>query len=399
MTEEEVRRQTQDAVTRAAVQNIENQVNAARGKYESMNRDTRVDEQIGRETVAGGMAQAGVDQSMSGTAGMIIGSAGGRERGKNAEAEQLLEITGETAKAQAETEGEKLQKEAAEQQAEQQKKLAEAMMQTKAETLAKYGDFSGYGEMGYTPEQVKSMKAAWDKQNPAATWSGMSGYAAQLLQIYEKNPGYDIRGSLQAALDGGLISQQDYTAAMLAAQGILPARSRAGGTGRRGGTSGGGYDDGGALFGFAEDETAGIDRTRQSGEGQLKGSAWDYTKAEVRRLLRAGDEAALDAYLQQIGPQLSREQLAELESMETYAPTTDDNVANENRDGSVRVVIDGRPMWLTPTKLLEALETGRLIKTVDENGKIVYKEPDRRRAQAASGNAGGGERDRGNQVY
>lgn len=400
MTEEEVRRQTQDAVTRAAVQNIETQVNAARKKYGNMNRDTRIDERIGRETVTGGMAQAGVEQPMSSTAGMIIGSAGGRERGKNAEAEQLLELTGETAKAEAEREGEKLQREMAEQQAEQQKKIAQTMAQTKAETLAKYGDFSGYGELGYSPEQVQSMKAAWDKQNPAETWNGMGGYAAQLLQIYEKNPGYDIQGSLRAALEGGLISQQDYTAALLAARGILPA-GKTGGTGRRGGggaTAGGGET--GGLFDRFGEEPEGIDETRASGEGQLKGSAWDYTKAEVRRLIRSGDEDVLNAYLEQIRPQLSRKQINELLSMEIYTPTVDENVSNENQNGSVQVTIDGRPMWLTPTKLLEALETGRLIKIVDESGKITYREPDRMSARTSGGSAaGGGERDRGNQIY
>lgn len=32
----------------------------------------------------------------------------------------------------------------------------------KAQTLAKYGDFSAYAALGYTPEQIASMKQAWD---------------------------------------------------------------------------------------------------------------------------------------------------------------------------------------------------------------------------------------------
>jgi superfamily II DNA/RNA helicase len=35
----------------------------------------------------------------------------------------------------------------------------------KAETLAAYGDFSGYKALGYSDEEIAKMKAAWDKEN------------------------------------------------------------------------------------------------------------------------------------------------------------------------------------------------------------------------------------------
>lgn len=377
MTEEEIKKQTEDAMTRAAAEQIARQVDAAKQNYGAMNRNTRTGEIIGREAVAGGMQAAGVRKTMSDTAGMILTSAGSREREKNAAGEKLLSLKGETAQWEALREGEQARREMEERRTEQEKKLREAMQTSKAETLAQYGDFSGYEEMGYTPEQVRSMKAAWDKQNPAATWSGLSGYAAQLLQIYEKNPGYDISGSLERARAAGLISQQDYEAARLAAAGILPK-------GRKGGTGGAGPADDGSGLDFSRflGGATGIDETRLSGEGQLKGSAWDYTRAEVRRLIRSGDTEALESYLEQIGPALSTAQREEIrKDMIDAAPDVREDVTNENQNGSVRVVIDGRPMWLTPTKLLEALETGRLEKVVDEAGRITYQDANIRRAR------------------
>lgn len=59
----------------------------------------------------------------------------------------------------------------------------------------------------------------------------------------------------------------------------------------------------------------GIDENRQSGSGQLKGSAWDYTQAEVRRLAREGDGRALDAYLDQIVDQLSDKQWEQIKKL------------------------------------------------------------------------------------
>lgn len=91
----------------------------------------------------------------------------------------------------------------------------------KAETLAQYGDFSGYADLGYTAEQIQSMKDAYDRQNaPAENYGGLSSYAQTLLGVYQANPAYDITGELQAALNAGLISQQDYLAALQTAAGM-----------------------------------------------------------------------------------------------------------------------------------------------------------------------------------
>jgi hypothetical protein len=48
-----------------------------------------------------------------------------------------------------------------------------------AETLAKFGDFSGYLAAGYTPQQVEYMKQAWSAANPKISGGGSysgSGY-------------------------------------------------------------------------------------------------------------------------------------------------------------------------------------------------------------------------------
>ena len=51
-------------------------------------------------------------------------------------------------------------------------------------------------------------------------YGGLSSYAKTLLEVYRANKGYDIRGGLQQALDRGLITQQDYLAALQAAAGM-----------------------------------------------------------------------------------------------------------------------------------------------------------------------------------
>lgn len=98
---------------------------------------------------------------------------------------------------------------------------AKAAAQQKAQVLAQYGDFSGYAEMGYTPAQIAQMEAVYASQNAAnTTYQGLSNYAQTLLSLYHANPGYDIKRGLQQALDGGLISQQDYIAGLQTAAGM-----------------------------------------------------------------------------------------------------------------------------------------------------------------------------------
>lgn len=105
------------------------------------------------------------------------------------------------------------------QQEAQDKALAQ--QQQKAATLAAYGDFSGYGALGYTPGEIQGMTDAYARENAQDnTYGGLSSYAKTLLEVYRANKGYDIRGGLQQALDSGLITQQDYLAALQAAAGM-----------------------------------------------------------------------------------------------------------------------------------------------------------------------------------
>lgn len=40
-----------------------------------------------------------------------------------------------------------------------------------AETLAKFGDFSGYLALGYSPDQIEQMRAVWKAANPDIAWA------------------------------------------------------------------------------------------------------------------------------------------------------------------------------------------------------------------------------------
>ena len=40
-----------------------------------------------------------------------------------------------------------------------------------AETLAKFGDFSGYLALGYSNDQIEQMKAVWKAANPDIAWA------------------------------------------------------------------------------------------------------------------------------------------------------------------------------------------------------------------------------------
>ena len=62
---------------------------------------------------------------------------------------------------------------------------------------------------------------------------------------------------------------------------------------------------------------AGIDTERKSGEGQLKGSAWDYSKNNLKTLLRNGNYDAADRYMEMILDDLSEEQYEEI--MDLYS--------------------------------------------------------------------------------
>lgn len=59
-----------------------------------------------------------------------------------------------------------------------QNKYSDSLAQSKAETLAAYGDFSGYKALGYSDEMIAGMKAYWNIVNGTATSGGSSsGYS------------------------------------------------------------------------------------------------------------------------------------------------------------------------------------------------------------------------------
>ena len=94
----------------------------------------------------------------------------------------------------------------------------------KAETLAAYGDFSGYKALGYTDAQIAQMKSAYQTAAQKASsggsgsgvkaYTGLGDYAQTLLGLWQQNSGIDIGQNLKSALENGLISQQDYLAAL-----------------------------------------------------------------------------------------------------------------------------------------------------------------------------------------
>lgn len=228
-TEEEIRRSITDAGTQAAVAALEKQVEQSRSAYGAMNRDADAAAAAGAGYIQSSMQGAGLDRPMTGTAALTMETAAGDARNSNARLQQLGE-QGMRAKIRyVQNSGQERAEELERQKATQ-----------KAETLAKYGDFSGYGALGYTPEEVQSMKSAWDAQNSKPEeYGGLGSYARTLLDLYENNAGFDIGQNLQQALENGLITQRDYQAALIAARGIVAgsgAKKKKGSTEAAGGT-------------------------------------------------------------------------------------------------------------------------------------------------------------------
>ena len=238
-TEEEIRKNIEDANTQAAVAALQAQVDKSRAAYGNMNRDIRAAAAEGTGNIRETMQAAGLDRNVGTTAGMVIGAAAGEAAASNRQAMQLgartlgnqinyLRQSGaERQETLAKNEAE-WQRKITEQKTKQEKALTEqqdafrkAEAQQKAKTLAQYGDFSGYGEMGYTPEQTGGMKAAYDRENAEDnTFRGLGSYAQMLLTLYEGNKGYDLEAALQQALQNGLITQQEYEAAKIQSGGI-----------------------------------------------------------------------------------------------------------------------------------------------------------------------------------
>ena len=250
-TEEEIRRSITDAGTQAAVAALEKQVEQSRSAYGAMNRDADAAAAAGAGYIQAGMQDAGLDRPMTGTAALTMETAAGDARNSNARMQQLGEQGMRANIRYIQNSGQERAEELERQKATQ-----------KAETLAKYGDFSGYGALGYTQEEVQSMKNAWDAQNSKPEeYGGLGSYARTLLDLYENNAGFDIGQNLQQALENGLITQRDYQAAMIAARGIVAGSGAKKTKGSTGGTGGTGD--------YTQEEQAAADRAKMLPDGRF----------------------------------------------------------------------------------------------------------------------------------
>ena len=200
-----------DPATQAKIDQLQMQLERQKSAAEAANRDLYRQYRLGQERledqlVGAGLNTSGVSEKVQAqlTADYLSGMNQNRQQTRTAEEDAAYQI--EMARLMA------LQEREAQRKAEAQQKAA---------TLAQYGDFSGYGALGYTPQQIAGMKQAYDAENaPDTGYKGLSDYAKTLLGLYQANPGYDIKRGLQQALDGGLISQQDYIAALQTAAGM-----------------------------------------------------------------------------------------------------------------------------------------------------------------------------------
>ena len=211
-TVEDIKKQVSDANTAAAVAALEAQVNKTRASYANMNRDANAAAKEGAGMIEGRMQRAGLERPVTDTAGLMLKSAAGNAIASNREQQRLGEIQSANNIRFVAGAGQ-----------ENADKLKKQQAQQKAETLAQYGDFSGYGELGYAPEQIQGMKAAYDaEKNKPEDYKGLGSYAETLLDLYATNAGFDVESGLRQALENGLITERDYQAALIAANGIVP---------------------------------------------------------------------------------------------------------------------------------------------------------------------------------
>ena len=70
-------------------------------------------------------------------------------------------------------------------------------------------------------------------------------------------------------------------------------------------------DDGDLEGGYGK----GIDTAKNAGDGGLKGSAWDFSKGNLSRLLTTGDYSNAEKYLNMIADEVNEEQWLELKAM------------------------------------------------------------------------------------
>lgn len=200
-----------DPVTQAQIRQMQAQFNREKAATEAANRELYRQYRLGQESlneqlVGSGLQTTGAsERAHADLTGDWISAMNANQQ-QLADAEDDVAYQIQMARLQAQQEA-------------QQKQQQEA--QQKAATLAQYGDFSGYSELGYSPAQIAGMQSAYDRQNaPDTTYGGLSDYTVTLLELYQANPNYDIRAGLQQALDSGLISQQDYLAGLQMAAGL-----------------------------------------------------------------------------------------------------------------------------------------------------------------------------------
>lgn len=200
-----------DPETQAKIRQMQAQVRREEAAAAEANRDLYRQyrlgqEQLGEQLVGAGLHTTGAAERAQAdlNAEWIAAMNGNRKSVVDAESEVARQI--EAIKLQARQEA-------------QQKQQQEA--QQKAAMLAQYGDFSGYSDLGYSPAQIAGMEMFYQQQQAQDNaYGGLSDYAMTILDVYRANPGYDVKGGLQQALDSGLISQQDYIAALQAAAGM-----------------------------------------------------------------------------------------------------------------------------------------------------------------------------------
>lgn len=322
-TVEEIKKQVSDANTAAAVAALEAQVNKTRASYANMNRDANAAAKEGAGMIEGRMQRAGLERPVTDTANLMLKSAAGNAIAFNREQQRLGEIQSANnirfVAGAGQENADKLQKQQAQQ---------------KAETLAQYGDFSGFSELGYSPAQVGSMKAAYDRENSQEeAFEGLGKYAQTLLDLYGTNANFDIGAGLQEALQSGLITQRDYQAAMIASRGVVP-----GGNAKKTGSKTGGSptaDDGGQDPAYLAAQDA-FSRVTEMQDG----------KYVVRD---AADWAALRNYY---GSQLENSFILQEERLQTPLGA------------------------LTYTEAEQLEQQGRLVMVgVDQNGDPIYSLP------------------------
>lgn len=351
-TVEDVKKYVMDANTQAAVAALEKQVEDTRKVYLQMNQNAENAAKQGRIDLQKRMELAGIQQPVSSTAGVIMDTAAGEARRINAQHQDL-----NLQKAQNNIQYLKNADQ------ERQLKLQQQQAQQKAATLAQYGDFSGYGELGYSPEQIQGMKSAYDAENnKPEEYGGLESYAKTLLDLYGKNAGFDIESNLKEALQNGLITQRDYQAALIAARGIVPGASGKKGSGTE------------IVPGASGKKGSGTEIVPDASGKKGSGTEQVKTVTPVNPLQAAAQEAADRVQTTENGKYVVTSQ-EDWEALRDYYQSEGKNVNNEFvfRGESIKVPGYGKISY----ERAEQLEKeGKIVMSgVDASGDPIYTVP------------------------